>query len=94
MDSTTTYTYDADGKLISQSIDNNSDGTIDSVINYGYNLTYYSFDGNGDGIADDAENYTYDTKGNKTSFSHSLRSNSKLSIQNSNIFTPCINALS
>ncbi|WP_167407591.1 filamentous hemagglutinin N-terminal domain-containing protein [Nostoc flagelliforme] len=26
--------------------------------------------------------------------SHSLRSNSKLSIQNSNIFTPCINALS
>jgi|GEM_PF-2172137 hypothetical protein len=52
MTSTTTYTYDGDGKLISQSIDNNSDGTIDSVINYGYKLTSLNRDTNGDGIAD------------------------------------------
>ncbi|WP_375516011.1 hypothetical protein, partial [uncultured Nostoc sp.] len=60
MTSTTTYTYDADGKLISQSIDNNSDGTINSVITYGYNLTFVSNDNIGDDIFDYVETYTYD----------------------------------
>ncbi|MEH2372848.1 hypothetical protein [Nostoc sp.] len=40
MNSTTTYTYDAGGDLIAEKIDNNSDGTIDSVITYRYNPTH------------------------------------------------------
>ncbi|MDF5709309.1 MAG: bluetail domain-containing putative surface protein [Nostoc sp. S4] len=68
MTSTTTYSYNAAGKLISQSIDNNSDGTIDSVITYDYKLTFYtsSFDGN---INNYVTTYTYDASGNQTSVS-------------------------
>ncbi|MCL6751698.1 hypothetical protein KBT16_12260, partial [Nostoc sp. CCCryo 231-06] len=67
MTSSTTYTYDANGNVISEKIDKNSDGTTDSVIKYSYNLTSYSADESGDGIADYVETYTYDANGNQTS---------------------------
>ena len=52
MTSTTTYTYDVDGKVISERTDNNSDGITDSVITYRYDLTFNSLDNNGDGKFD------------------------------------------
>ncbi|AUB39999.1 Ca2+-binding protein, RTX toxin-related [Nostoc flagelliforme CCNUN1] len=52
MTSTTNYTYDANGKLIAQSIDSNSDGITDSVITYSYNLTFSGFYSSGDDIPD------------------------------------------
>ncbi|WP_375513870.1 hypothetical protein [uncultured Nostoc sp.] len=64
MTSSTTYTYDANGNVISENIDKNSDGTTDSVITYSYNRTVESFDENFESIV---SIYTYDANGNQTS---------------------------
>ncbi|MBG1261186.1 hypothetical protein [Nostoc commune] len=64
MTSTTNYTYDANGKLIAQSIDSNSDGIIDSVITYSYNLTFFSNYSNRDGSPNSyVKTYTYYANG-------------------------------
>lgn len=64
MTSTTTYTYDANGDRISESIDNNNDVITDSVITYRYNLISQSYDSDNDGTFESVATYTYDGKGN------------------------------
>ncbi|WP_193198401.1 bluetail domain-containing putative surface protein [Nostoc sp. MG11] len=62
MTSTTTYTYDANGDRISESIDNNNDVITDSVITYRYNLISVSNYSDNDGTFESVATYTYDGK--------------------------------
>jgi serralysin len=57
---TTTYTYDANCKLISENIDYDGNGIVDSVITYRYKRIPESFDDDGDGIADRSTVYNGD----------------------------------
>ncbi|WP_341528327.1 hypothetical protein WKK05_02960 [Nostoc sp. UHCC 0302] len=74
MGSSTTYTYNAFGDLITESIDNNSNGVADSVITYDILSFYldfnyiYTYDAKGNLLSDSVfYTATYDNKGNLTS---------------------------
>ena len=59
----TIYTYDNQGKLVSESIDFDGNGVADSVTNYRYQRIFESYD-DGDGIVNHSKTYTYDDNGN------------------------------
>ena len=66
--STTSYVYDESNNLLTETEDENSDGTIDSIITYTYgennNLISQSEDNNNDGTIDSITTYIYDGSNN------------------------------
>ena len=70
IDTTTRYTYNAQGKISSYDVDRDGDGAIDSLSTYSYlnnNLSSYSEDSDNDGIPNIIIAYSYDNNGNRTS---------------------------
>lgn len=69
----TRYTYDKNGKKLSESWFK-SNGLIDSITTYKYdtngNMISKSYDSDADKKANDIETYTYDENGNKLSYRH------------------------
>jgi len=68
-----TYTYDDNGKRLTQSNDSNADGAADQIYTYTYdsdgNRLTESTDNDADGAANSTTTYTYDDNGNRLSFS-------------------------
>jgi YD repeat-containing protein len=64
-----TYTYDADGNLLTESFDSDGDGEPNRIFTYTYdvdgNKLTFSFDSDGDGEPNNIYTYTYDVNGNK-----------------------------
>lgn len=75
---TSSYTnkYDANGQLIQQQSDYESDGVINGVVNYSYangRLTQQQIDHNGDAIIDEVDSYTYDVNGKLVKFEYATK---------------------
>lgn len=72
-ESITTWTYDADGRIASESLDTNADGTDDSVTTWTYDANGNQLskvkDTNADGTPDSIESWIYDGNGNMLSYS-------------------------
>ena len=70
-DSVTIWTYDDDGNMLSQTIDNNNNGSADWVETWVYdddgNMLSHNIDNDGDGVADETLTWVYDENGNPIS---------------------------